>query len=896
MGNTNISILPSSLDRHRTRLNWPLSMRMAKYVLIRIVSLLLTVMTGIYLTILVVNLGGYVDQVFRADVAEEIDGLIQDGAFRNMTYEQTIDQIWVMRWSMEEEQGLHQPFMLRTWHWFLNSLTFNWGEGQVGWILTTLLGGYVPLSKDLISAFLLERLPYTLLLIGASGLLLFLTTVPMALAFSRKQAKFLDGLTVLLSSATSAPAWIHGIVLIFIFATLLNIFPHPRFSPDLMDFSNARNFFVFLKYMTLPVLSIFMSLVFQSIYTWRTFFMIYSQEDFVELGRAKGLPDGVVEKRYILRPALPYIVTSFTMLMLGLWQNMLALEALFKWPGLGSVMLIAIQFFNTPLLLGIVTLFAYLMAITVFLLDFFYAWIDPRVQIDFGQARLAPAKKSIFDWFHLRWIPGLYRSRNKLPSVKLTSPKREHISPALSRQWNLPKRLRISRCTRNGISEGLRQLLHQPSGIIGLGIIVVMTAISLYSVIAIPASQSGADWSSASRHGVWYTNPKNALPVWVNYFRKDKLPETIILDSRKMSGIEIFRMVSPELAEETMFFNFDYRYAGVPQEFAIYFYSQAVQKQPLIAMTWLTPDGREIDLGTFKPSSAESVFYVSEDDRLQRMFDGRTVMEGLFLAPDSGRSEALKGIYRLQIKGYLFESGTKLDSEVVLYGQVFGLAGTDNMRRDLMLPMISGAPVALAFGLLGAIATSLISMLIAALGVWFGGWADQIVQRASEVAMTVPTLAVAILVFLMYSHSVWAVLGVFVLLSIFGSALKNFRAAFLQAKEAPYLEAAQVQGAGDWRIIWKYLLPRIYPLMIPQLVIMVPVYVYYEVTLAFLGISDPTLPTWGRVISDALQKQAFQYHPHRILIPVAFLVLTGLGFALLGLGLDRVLNPRLREE
>jgi peptide/nickel transport system permease protein len=84
--------------------------------------------------------------------------------------------------------------------------------------------------------------------------------------------------------------------------------------------------------------------------------------------------------------------------------------------------------------------------------------------------------------------------------------------------------------------------------------------------------------------------------------------------------------------------------------------------------------------------------------------------------------------------------------------------------------------------------------------------------------------------------------------------------------------------------------------MIPQLVIMVPVYVYYEVTLAFLGISDPRLPTWGRIIFDALKNQTFQYYPHRILIPVVLLLVTGLGFALLGMSLDRILNPHLREQ
>jgi peptide/nickel transport system permease protein len=863
---------------------------MAKYVLVRTVSLFFTVMVGLYLTILVVNLGGYVDQVFHADIAEEIMGMIQSGAFRGMTHEATTDQIWIIRWSMEEEKGLHEPFLLRTWQWFLNSLTFNWGEGDMGQILNTLLGGSLPLSKNMVRTFLLERLPYSLLLMGVSALLLFLTTVPLALAFSRRRAKFLDGLNVLLSSATSAPAWIYGVLLISIFVTLLGILPYPRFSADLMDFSSAENFPFFLKQLLMPVLALFLSLVFQSVYTWRTFFLIHSQEDFVELGRAKGLPDGMVEKRYILRPTLPYVVTSFAMLMLGMWQNLIALEALFKWPGLGSVMLVAIRFFNTPLLLSIVTLFAYLIAITVFLLDFFYAWVDPRVRIDFGpRARLAPKKRTISHWLRSR------RTSNLSPFPRLAAPESKGVSPALSKHQNLPKRSWVTRSSNNGLWDGLQQLLHQPSGAIGLSIILTIAGISLYSAISLPAGQSGTDWSSASKQRVWYVNPKNAMPAWVNNFRKDKLPETIIQDSRKNNTFKTLEVVSPEMTKVTLFFDFDYQYDDFPQDLLIYLYSQFSRKQPLVELTWLTPDGREILLGTVKLESSESTFYVGQDKRLQRWFHRDNVMEGLFVDPIAGESKPLKGIYQLRVKGYLFENEADLDVEAVLYGQIYGLAGTDDMRRDLMLPLLSGAPVALAFGMLGAIVTSILSMFLAAIGVWFGGWVDSLVQRISEVVMTVPTLAVAILVFLMYSHSVWAVLGVIVLLSIFGSSLKNFRAVFLQAKEAPYLEAAQAQGAGDWRIIGRYLLPRIFPVMIPQLVIMVPVYVYYEVTLAFIGISDPTLPTWGRMIYEALENQAFQMHPHRILIPVALLVVTGLGFALLGLALDRILNPRLRD-
>jgi peptide/nickel transport system permease protein len=232
----------------------------------------------------------------------------------------------------------------------------------------------------------------------------------------------------------------------------------------------------------------------------------------------------------------------------------------------------------------------------------------------------------------------------------------------------------------------------------------------------------------------------------------------------------------------------------------------------------------------------------------------------------------------------------------VLHGQVYGLAGSDDLRRDLMLPLLAGLPVALAFGLLGAIATAILAMFIAALGAWFGGWVDNLIQRISDVNMVIPSLVIAILVFLLYSNSIWAVLGTLVLLSVFGSTLKNYRAAFLQVKSSPYIEAAMSQGASDWRIIWKYLMPRIYPTVIPQIAVMVPTYVYYEVTLAFLGISDPALPTWGRTIYGAIQNQAFRYYPLRVLIPLALLFTLGFGFSLLGSALERVLNPHMREE
>ena len=90
-------------------------------------------------------------------------------------------------------------------------------------------------------------------------------------------------------------------------------------------------------------------------------------------------------------------------------------------------------------------------------------------------------------------------------------------------------------------------------------------------------------------------------------------------------------------------------------------------------------------------------------------------------------------------------------------------------------------------------------------------------------------------------------------------------------------------------------MPRILPVLLPQLVILVPGFIFYEATLAYLGLSDPYLPTWGKVVYDAVTNGAYAGYYYWILEPVMLLMVTGLSFALLGFSLDRVVNPRLRD-
>jgi peptide/nickel transport system permease protein len=130
-----------------------------------------------------------------------------------------------------------------------------------------------------------------------------------------------------------------------------------------------------------------LSSLFASIYSWRTFFLIYSSEDYVELARAKGLSSRSIEMRYVLRPTLPPILTSFLLVLITMWMGQIVLETVFQWPGLGRTFYQAIQMADTPVMIGITVIYGYLLAATVFVLDFIYAVVDPRVRIGGGTQR-----------------------------------------------------------------------------------------------------------------------------------------------------------------------------------------------------------------------------------------------------------------------------------------------------------------------------------------------------------------------------------------------------------------------------------------------------------------------------------------------------------------------------
>ncbi|HSJ55139.1 MAG TPA: ABC transporter permease, partial [Anaerolineae bacterium] len=444
-----------------------------------------------------------------------------------------------------------------------------------------------------------------------------------------------------------------------------------------------------------------------------------------------------------------------------------------------------------------------------------------------------------------------------------------------------------------GIGSGLRETVRYPSAIVGLFLILALVGMSVYAIVAVPLDEA-IKMSRGARND-WYVAPAFAQPAWVNFFRKDDLPLTILMDSGEETVTKTVEVVSEDMTRVSLSFPFDYPYDDIPQDILVFVRTNTGQKRPYVVFTWSTPDGRQIEIVNRGLRGSAETYYLSADTRFRRKAGEQEPLELLFYPPGAADGPPVQGRYELKVEGLVFEENAEFDARLVVEGRVYGLAGTDHLGRDLTVPLLWGTPVALAFGLLGAVGTAVASLIIAAAGTWFGGWVDELVQRLTEVNMILPTLPIAIMVYLAYSKSVWVILGVMVILNIFSSAIKNYRAIFLQVKEAPYVEAARVYGASDRRIVLRYLVPKILPILVPHLVTLIPGYVFLEATLAYLGVSDPILPTWGKVVYEALRNGAFQGHYYWVLEPIGLLLLTGLAFALLGFALDRIFNPRLRS-
>lgn len=224
------------------------------------------------------------------------------------------------------------------------------------------------------------------------------------------------------------------------------------------------------------------------------------------------------------------------------------------------------------------------------------------------------------------------------------------------------------------------------------------------------------------------------------------------------------------------------------------------------------------------------------------------------------------------------------------------LLGTDFMGRDILSQLMYGAQIAFVIGITAALAGVIIGTVIGLIAGYFGKIIDTLFMRAADIVLTLPSLPLIIIIAAAIGkQSIWIIVLIIALLG-WPSTARIIRAQTLSLKERPFVEAAQVAGAGHFRIIFCHIAPNVLPLSFLYMTFGVSGAILTEAGLSFIGLGDPSVVSWGMMLQWCFTTGHTFRAPYWILPPGLCISLLTFAFYLIGRALDEVINPRLRER
>jgi peptide/nickel transport system permease protein len=219
--------------------------------------------------------------------------------------------------------------------------------------------------------------------------------------------------------------------------------------------------------------------------------------------------------------------------------------------------------------------------------------------------------------------------------------------------------------------------------------------------------------------------------------------------------------------------------------------------------------------------------------------------------------------------------------------------GTDALGRDILAILVHGARTAIGIGLVAALISTGIGVLVGALAGYFRGWVDDVLMRATEVLQTVPNLIIVLAVAAVLGPDIVTIVATIGLVS-WTSVARMVRGEFVALRERDFVLACRAAGMTDARIILVEILPNALPPVIVYAAVLVSGAILFEAALAFLGLSDPSIASWGRLIGEG--RATLRTAWFIAAIPGLAIIVTVLALNLLGDGLNDALNPRLRDR
>ena len=221
------------------------------------------------------------------------------------------------------------------------------------------------------------------------------------------------------------------------------------------------------------------------------------------------------------------------------------------------------------------------------------------------------------------------------------------------------------------------------------------------------------------------------------------------------------------------------------------------------------------------------------------------------------------------------------------------ILGTDYLGRDLLSGLLNGGRVSLTIGLVAALMSVFIGITLGAAAGFYRGLVEEILMRITEFFQVLPTLLFSMVIVALFGASLTVVTIAIGIVS-WTAVARITRAEFLRIRELEYVTASRAAGASNMVLMTRVILPNALPPIIVQAALMVGSAILFEAGLAFLGLSDPNVVSWGQIIGS--NRTYILDASFTVTIPGLAIFVTVLSISLIGDGLNDALNPKLRRR